>query len=70
MIILFFRHRDWFSDRNPLLFPSGKLTKYCRAAVRVEYDLTADGVSVRESLPPNFVDPSCPSDVPLIDQFR
>ena len=65
-----FRHRDWFKERNPLLFPTGKLTQFCRSAVRVEYDLTADGVFVRESLPPNFINPSCPSDASLIEQFR
>jgi len=48
----------------------GPLTRFCRSVVDVEYVIGSDSISVRESLPPNYINPSCPAEVSLIQEFR
>ena len=50
--------------------PLGPLTRYVRTELKTEFELTTNGLEVRESIPPNFVSDSTPADVSLLTEYR
>ena len=60
----------WFKELSPLSLPLGGITAYARTTVRSEYALTRDGLSVKESIPKDFVSDSIPASVSTICEYR
>ena len=50
--------------------PLGPLTRYARTAVKTEFELTTEGLQIRESIPPDFVSDSIPAEVSLLEEYR
>ena len=65
-----FRHQKFLAARSPLTMPLGPLTRYARTAVKTEFELTTEGLQVRESIPPNFISDSTPAEVSLLEEYR
>ena len=58
------------SDKSPLCFPLGPLSKYLRSQINVEYTFCDTRILIQESIPNNFVNPSAPAKVPEIVEMR
>ena len=50
--------------------PLGPLTRYARTELKTEFELTTNGLEVRESIPPHFVSDSIPAEVSLLTEYR
>ena len=50
--------------------PLGPLTRFVRTELKTEFELTTNGLEVRESIPPNFVSDSVPADASLLTEYR
>ena len=50
--------------------PLGPMTRYARTQLQTEFELTPDGLVVRESIPPNFISDAVPADVSLLTEYR
>ena len=66
----FFSHQKFLSERPPLTMPLGPMTRYAQTELKTEFELTTEGLVVREAIPPNFISDSIPADVSVLTEYR
>ena len=50
--------------------PLGPMTRYAQTELKTEFELTTEGLVVREAIPPNFISDSIPADVSVLTEYR